>query len=117
MCKHDAVASETISLRDDQPHRQRASWSRPGPLPHLAQTPGVFAGIDEWMRHRRRAIQLKHWKRGTTMDRELLAMGAKPDHARRVAANGPRWRRNSGTALNAVLTTRWLAELGAPLLF
>jgi hypothetical protein len=51
------------------------------------------------------------------MDREFLAMGAKPDHARRVAANGPRWRRNSGTALNAVLTTRWLAELGAPLLF
>jgi hypothetical protein len=44
----------------------------------LAQTPGVFAGIDEWMRHRRRAIQLKHWKRGTTMDRELLAMGANP---------------------------------------
>jgi hypothetical protein len=41
----------------------------------LAQTPGVFAGLDEWMRHRRRAIQLKHWKRGTTMDRELLWIG------------------------------------------
>ena len=80
----------------------------------LAQTPRVFAGLDEWMRHRLRAIQLKHWKRGTTMYRELLAMGAKPAHARRVAANSRCWWRNSGTALNAVLTTRWLADLGAP---
>jgi hypothetical protein len=40
--------------------------------------------------------------------------GGKPDHARRVAANSPRWRRDSGTALNAVLTNRWLADLGAP---
>jgi RNA-directed DNA polymerase len=66
------------------------------------------------MRHRRRTIQLKHWKRVTTMDRELLAMGAKPDRTSRVAANSHCWERNSGTALNAVLTTRWPAELGAP---
>jgi RNA-directed DNA polymerase len=80
----------------------------------LAQTPRVFAALDEWMRHRLRAIQLKHWKRGPTMYRELLAMGAKPDLAKRIAANSRRWWRNSGKALNAVLTTRWLADLGAP---
>jgi hypothetical protein len=48
------------------------------------------------------------------MYRELPAMGAKPDHAGRLAANSRCWWRNSGTALNAVLTTRWLADLGAP---
>ena len=36
----------------------------------LAQTPRVWRELDEWMRHRLRAIQLKHWKRGTTAYRE-----------------------------------------------
>jgi hypothetical protein len=35
----------------------------------LAQTPKVWRGLDEWLRHRLRAIQLKHWRRGTTMFR------------------------------------------------
>ena len=42
----------------------------------LAQTPRVWRELDEWLRHRLRAIQLKHWKRGTTMYRELKALGA-----------------------------------------
>jgi RNA-directed DNA polymerase len=42
----------------------------------LAQTPGVWRRLDEWIRHRLRAIQLKHWKRGKTMYRQLLALGA-----------------------------------------
>ena len=29
----------------------------------LAQTPKVWRELDEWLRHRLRAIQLKHWKR------------------------------------------------------
>ncbi len=54
----------------------------------LAQTPRVFSDLDEWMRHRVRAIQLKHWKRGRTIYRELTALGAKPE--------GPgRWRRTA----------------------
>jgi hypothetical protein len=32
--------------------------------------------LDEWLRHRLRAIQIKHWKRGKTTHRELLALGA-----------------------------------------
>jgi hypothetical protein len=54
------------------------------------------------------------WLSGASGYRELLAMGAKPDHARRVAANSRCWRRNSGAALNPVLTNRWLADFGAP---
>ena len=30
----------------------------------LAETPGVFAELDSWVRHRLRALQPKHWKRG-----------------------------------------------------
>ncbi len=37
----------------------------------LAQTPGIWRELDEWLRHRLRAIQLKQWKRGTTSYREL----------------------------------------------
>jgi hypothetical protein len=35
----------------------------------LAQTPKLWLRLDEWMRHRMRAIQLKHWQRGTTIYR------------------------------------------------
>ena len=48
----------------------------------LAQTPRAWRELDQWLRHRLRAIQLKQWKRGTTMYRELLALGAKPGVAR-----------------------------------
>ena len=41
----------------------------------LAETPGVFADLDQWVRHRLRAAQLKHWKRGTVVYRELIARG------------------------------------------
>ena len=80
----------------------------------LAQTPKVLRELDEWLRHRLRAIQLKHWRRGTTMYRELVALGAKPDAARQVAANSRRWWRNSGMRLNAVLTLNWSDRLGVP---
>lgn len=61
-----------------------------------------------------RAIQLKQWKRGKTMYRELMALGAKPEVARRVAANSRSWWRNSGMILNAVLTLDWSDRLGLP---
>ena len=46
----------------------------------LAQTPRVLRELDEWLRHRLRALQLKHWRRGTTMYRELRALGASRGH-------------------------------------
>ena len=55
----------------------------------LAQTPGVWRELDEGMRHRLRAIQLKQWKRGTTIYRELRALGAKPDVARTGGGQQP----------------------------
>lgn len=41
----------------------------------LAQTPSTLRGLDKWLRHRLRAIQLKFWGRGTTAFRELRALG------------------------------------------
>jgi len=81
---------------------------------NLAQTPKVWRRLDEWMRHRMRAIQLKQWRRGTTMYRELLKLGAPAKVARLVAANSRRWWRNSAQALNSVLTIAYFDRLGMP---
>ena len=80
----------------------------------LAQTPGVLLRLDEWLRHRLRAIHLKHWKRGTTIYRELLKLGARPNVALLVARNSRRWWHNSRLALNNVLTIAYFDRLGMP---
>ena len=80
----------------------------------LAQTPGVWRELDQWIRHRLRAIQLRQWKRGTTMYLELIAMGASPVQAHRITANSRRWWRNSAKSLNGVLTIGYFERLGLP---
>ena len=80
----------------------------------LSQTPGVWRKLDEWLRHRLRAIQLKHWKRGSTIWRELKALGASALVAKRVAANSRRWWRNSDGLLKTVLTIAYFDRLGVP---
>jgi len=80
----------------------------------LTQTPGVWRELDEWMRHRLRAIHLKHWRRGSTIYRELMNLGAKPKVALLVAKNSRRWWRNSALALNNVLTIAYFDRLGMP---
>lgn len=80
----------------------------------MAQTPGVWSALEEWMRHRLRAIQLKHWRRGTTIYRELRALGASTETARQVAANSRCWWRNSDRALKRVLTIAYFDQLGVP---
>jgi group II intron reverse transcriptase/maturase len=80
----------------------------------LAQTPGIWRRLDEWLRHRLRAIQLKHWKRGTTMYRELRNLGAPAHVAQRVAANSRSWWRNSDGDIKRVLTIAYFDRLGVP---
>lgn len=79
-----------------------------------AQTPGIFRQLDEWLRHRLRAIQLKQWKRGRTIYRELIRMGAAPTVAQRAAANSRSWWCSSALALNRVLTIAWFDQQGLP---
>jgi group II intron reverse transcriptase/maturase len=80
----------------------------------LSQTPKVWRTLDEWLRHRLRAIQLKHWKLGTTIFRELRAKGASVDVAAQVAGNSRRWWRNSDRLIKTVLTIAYFDKLGVP---
>ena len=80
----------------------------------LAQTPGVFGALDQWLRHRLRALHLKHWKRGRVIYRELRARGVSEDHAAIIAGNGRRWWHNSSRLLNRALPTRYFDQLGIP---
>ena len=80
----------------------------------LAQTPKVWRSLDEWLRHRLRAIQLKHWKQGSTIYRELTYLGAADRIARRVAQNARCWWRNSDGDIKRVLTIAYFDRLGVP---
>ena len=80
----------------------------------LAPAIKVRRELDEWLRHRLRAIQLKHWKRGTTMFRELRALGASVDVAKQVAGNAQRWWRNSDRLIKTTLTIAHFDRLGVP---
>ncbi len=80
----------------------------------LAQTPKVWRSLDEWLRHRLRAIQLKHWKQGSTISRELTYLGAADWIARRVAQNARCWWRNSDGDIKRVLTIAYFDRLGVP---
>jgi len=80
----------------------------------LAETPGVFRGLDEWIRHRLRALQLKQWKRGRTVYRELRARGLSEHAAAQVAANTRRWWRNAGMTIHIALPASVYDRLGVP---
>lgn len=80
----------------------------------LAQTPRRWQMLEEWMRRRMRVLHLKQWRRGKTMYRELLRLGASPRMAQSVAALSRRWWHNSKSALHNVLTIAYFDRLGMP---
>jgi len=80
----------------------------------LADTPRILADLDEWIRHRLRAIHLKQWKRGTTIYRELVKRGLSPRGAAKVAGNGRRWWKNSSMTINIAFPIKYFDDLGLP---
>lgn len=80
----------------------------------LAQTPRIFSDLDEWIRHRLRAYQLKQWKRGKTAFQRLRALGASGDLAARIAGNTRRWWRTSAMVLHIVMPNSYFDRLGLP---
>lgn len=80
----------------------------------LVQGSATGRELNGWMRHRLRAVQLKQWKRGTTVYRELRRLGAGADVAGQVAGNVKRWWHNSRLLVNTVLTNQHFARLGFP---
>lgn len=80
----------------------------------IANTPGRMRELDKWIRHRLRAYQLKHWKRGKTVFRELVARGMGRDAAARVAANARRWWHNSAMSIHIALPNSLFEGMGLP---
>lgn len=80
----------------------------------LARTPGAFADLDQWIRHRLRAVQLKQWKTGGTTYRELRKRGLSSDAAAVVAAGTQRWWHTSARLLNTAIPNTYLDTLGVP---
>ena len=81
----------------------------------LAETPRIFHGLDEWLRRRLRAVQLKQWKRGTTVYRELRARDVPDRVARAAAAHATRWWAMAAHgALQTALPNSYLDRLGVP---
>ena len=81
----------------------------------LADTPRVFAELEQWLHRRLRVIHLKHWKRGSTVFRELQRRGV----SRHVAAMAARftgnwWRVAGHAALHLALPTSYFDQLGVP---
>jgi RNA-directed DNA polymerase len=80
----------------------------------LAQTPTVMQALDRWLRHRLRAVQLKHWRRGPTAYRELRKLGARVDEALCIAGNLRRWWHTSALGVNRLLSIAYFDRLGVP---
>lgn len=80
----------------------------------LAATRTVFEELDAWIRHRLRAIQLKHWKRGPRIFAELRKRGMSQAGAARVAGNPRRWWHNSKMLIHVALPNRFFDALGLP---
>ena len=81
----------------------------------LAGKPRVFRDLDEWTRHRLRAVQLKQWKRGRTVCRELLARGVPEREARGAAAHARRWWAMAAhSAFQIALPNSYFDALGVP---
>jgi group II intron reverse transcriptase/maturase len=78
----------------------------------LADTPRVFGELDKWLRRRLRAIQLKHWKHGRVIYRELRARGLSDAKAR--VANPQSWWRNARMAIHIALPNNFFDQLGLP---
>jgi group II intron reverse transcriptase/maturase len=81
----------------------------------LADTPGVFAGVDQWVHRRLRMLMLKQWKRGRTMYRELQRRGV-GGAALWIAARFGRswWHVAAHKALHIALPGRYFESLGVP---
>jgi RNA-directed DNA polymerase len=81
----------------------------------LADTPGIFHDLDQWIARRLRMVQLKQWKHGTTIYRELRRRDVPERVARAAAAwSGSWWRIAGHGALNTAMPSKYLAGLGLP---
>lgn len=79
------------------------------------QTPSVLEDLDKWVRHRRRSVVWKQWRRGTVRFAKLRTRGVGTALAARTAgsAHGP-WRLADSPALHYALPNAYFDLLGLP---
>jgi RNA-directed DNA polymerase len=79
----------------------------------LAEVRGSFELLDQWLRHRLRALLWRHWKRRWTRFKELTRRGIAAERAWQSASNGrgPWW--NAGAShMHQAVTTLSFRQLG-----
>ena len=81
----------------------------------LDETPRRCPNLDAWIRRRLRMVQLKQWKRGAKVFRELRARGLSKRSAAEVAAYCKRWWRTAGhVGLHTALPNSYFDRIGVP---
>jgi RNA-directed DNA polymerase len=78
------------------------------------ETIAALRTLDQWLRHRLRAIQLKQWRRGSTIFQQLRKLGVSVDQAAIVAGHAKRWWLTSAKSLNVALSVAYFDRLGVP---
>jgi RNA-directed DNA polymerase len=73
----------------------------------------LFEELDGWIRRRLRALQLKHWKKSSTIYRKLRALGMRRDTSWSIACSPGGWWPRS-LQLGAHLPPSWFDSLGLP---
>ncbi len=81
----------------------------------LDESPRTFRNLDAWIRRRLRAVQLKQWRQGAKVFRELRARGLSARNAAEVAAHCRHWWRTAGhVVLHIALPNRYFDRIGVP---
>lgn len=81
----------------------------------LAETPGVLRKLEAWIRRRLRMLQLKQWKRGTTVFRKLRARGISQHMAASAARHTRRWWKTAAhQAMHIAFPTSYYDRMGVP---
>lgn len=79
----------------------------------LADTPSVFAELDEWLRRRLRQVRWKEWKKRTGRYRGLVACGIPAWQAQKWASSGRGcWRVSASPILQRALPVSYWQALG-----
>jgi RNA-directed DNA polymerase len=84
----------------------------------FCETPSVFKRLDEWLRHRLRAIAWKQWKRKATRYRKLRELGIGHElAAQTVSSPLGVWRIANSPGLSYALPIAYFDSLGIPRLY
>jgi group II intron reverse transcriptase/maturase len=78
----------------------------------LADTPSVFAELDEWLRRRMRQLVWKRWKRGKTRWRALVALGVPRERAGLGAVQHGPWRMAASPVVQEGLSNAYWQKQG-----